>query len=80
MKVSVLEDVGELSVYDYPGPVVGVGALLLEMGLCGVCGTDIRFYGGKMKVPFLVIPGHEFVGRIKELGEGAESLGSNDPV
>ena len=48
--------------------------MLLEMRLCGVCGTDIHLYGGNMRIPFPVIPGHEFVGRIKELGEGAESL------
>ena len=79
VKESVLWDVGELSVHDYHGPVVGVGALLLEMDLCGVCGTDIHLYGGNMKVLFPVIPGHEYTGWIKEMGEGAESLGSNDP-
>ena len=74
VKASVLEDVGKLAVHDYPRPDVGEGAILLDMELCGVCGTDIHLYGGNMKIPFPVIPGHEFVGRIREMGEGAESL------
>ena len=74
VKASVLEDVGRLAVHDYPRPDVGEGTMLIDMELCGVCGTDIRLYGGNMKIPFPVIPGHEFVGRIKEIGEGAEKM------
>jgi L-iditol 2-dehydrogenase len=74
VKASVLEDVGKLSVRDYPRPDVGEGGMLLEMDLCGVCGTDIHLYGGNMNIPFPVIPGHEFVGWIKELGEGTAGL------
>jgi len=46
----------------------------MRMEMCGVCGTDIHLYGGKMRIPFPVIPGHEFVGRIEALGEGARGL------
>ncbi|MFB0557574.1 MAG: zinc-binding dehydrogenase [Candidatus Bathyarchaeia archaeon] len=74
VKASVLEDVGALVVHDYPRPEIGGGAILMRMKLCGVCGTDIHLYGGKMRIPFPVIPGHEFVGKIEELGEGAEGL------
>ena len=74
VKATVLEDVGRFTVHDYPRPDVGEGAMLLDMELCGVCGTDIHLYGGNMKIPFPVVPGHEFVGRIKEMGEGAKSL------
>lgn len=61
-------------VHDYPRPAVGERAILMRMELCGVCGTDIHLYGGKMKIPFPVIPGHEFVGTVEELGKGAGSL------
>jgi L-iditol 2-dehydrogenase len=74
VKASVLEGVGHLVVHDYPRPAVGERAILMRMELCGVCGTDIHLYGGKMKIPFPVIPGHEFVGTVEELGKGAGSL------
>jgi len=70
VKASILEGVGRLGVHEYSRPNVGEGALLMGMELCGVCGTDIHLYGGKMRIPFPVIPGYEFVGRVEELGEG----------
>jgi L-iditol 2-dehydrogenase len=74
VKASVLEDVGRLAVHDYPVPEVGRGDILLRMELCGVCGTDIHLYGGKMKIPFPVIPGHEFVGRVEAIGDDARGM------
>jgi len=74
VKASVLEGVGRLVTQDYPKPEVGENAILMRMELCGVCGTDIHLYGGKMKIPFPVIPGHEFVGRVEDLGGGADGL------
>lgn len=74
VETSVLEDVGRLEAHDYPRPEIGKNAILMRMEMCGVCGTDIHLYKGNMKIPFPVIPGHEFVGRIQELGEGAEGL------
>ncbi len=74
VKALVLEDIGKLKLKEYPRPVIGEGAILLEMTLCGLCGTDIHLYGGNMKIPYPVIPGHEFVGKIKELGERAEKF------
>jgi L-iditol 2-dehydrogenase len=71
VKASVLEGVGQLETHDYPQPEISENAILVKMEMCGVCGTDIHLYKGNMKIPFPVIPGHEFVGRIKELGEGA---------
>jgi D-arabinose 1-dehydrogenase-like Zn-dependent alcohol dehydrogenase len=70
VKAMVLEGVGRLAAHDYPRPDIGEDALLMGMELCGVCGTDIHLYVGKMSVPFPVIPGYEFVGRVEELGEG----------
>jgi len=74
VKASVLEGVGRLVTQDYPKPKMGDNTILMRMELCGVCGTDIHLYGGKMKIPFPVIPGHEFVGRVEELGGGADGL------
>jgi len=74
VKATVLEDVRKLSVHDYPLPSVKSSELLIRMELCGVCGTDIHIYEGRMNVPFPIILGHEFVGRIEAIGERAKAL------
>ena len=74
VKAAVLEGVEKLSIYDYPEPEVEANGILLKMELCGVCGTDMHMYGGKMTLPFPVIPGHEFVGIVEEIGEKAKKF------
>jgi len=74
VKAAILEDVEKLNIVDYPEPDVEPNGILLKMELCGVCGTDMHLYAGNMKIPFPVIPGHEFVGRIEDIGEEAKAL------
>jgi len=73
VKAAILEDVRKLSVVDYPEPEVAPNGLLMNMELCGICGTDIHLYEGKMKIPFPIIPGHEWVGVIEEIGDEAKN-------
>ena len=74
VKAAILEDVEKLKIVDYPEPEVEPNGILLKMELCGVCGTDMHLYAGNMKIPFPVIPGHEFVGRIEDIGEKAKAM------
>ena len=74
VKAAILEGVERLKIVDYPEPAVEPNGLILKTELCGVCGTDMHLYGGKMAIPFPVIPGHEFVGVIEEIGEEATSM------
>ena len=46
--------------------------MLLSVTLAGVCGTDLALYSGNYPVPLPLVPGHEFVGRIEEVGEGGD--------
>ncbi|HXA55836.1 MAG TPA: zinc-dependent alcohol dehydrogenase family protein [Candidatus Acidoferrum sp.] len=57
---------------DAPDPVPGRGEVLVRVKTCGVCRTDLHVIEGELtprKSP--VIPGHQIVGDIAELGEGA---------
>ena len=73
VKAAILEGVEKLSITDYPVPEVEDNGILLKMEFCGVCGTDMHIYGGNMKVPYPIIPGHEFVGIVEEIGDEAKS-------
>jgi len=56
---------------DLPVPEPGAGQVLIEVGACGVCRTDLHVVDGDLteaKLP--IVPGHEIVGRIAALGAG----------
>jgi len=54
-------------------PLPGSGQILLRVEACGVCRTDLHVQAGELPRPKLpLVLGHEIVGRIEELGPGAE--------
>ncbi|MDA8231342.1 MAG: zinc-dependent alcohol dehydrogenase family protein [Magnetospirillum sp.] len=73
MRAMVLDAPGRpLRLADLPSPTPGPGQVLLEVLACGVCRTDLHVVDGELPNPALpLIPGHEVVGRVTGLGEGA---------
>ncbi len=54
---------------DTPQP--GSGELLIKVRACGVCRTDLHVVEGELRVRKTpIIPGHQIVGEVVELGEG----------
>lgn len=76
MKAMVLERPGTpLRRQDLPIPSPSAGQVLVKVTACGVCRTDLHVVDGDLKHPKLpVIPGHEIVGRVCELGAGVTRL------
>src|SRR5437764_11944643 len=61
---------------DWPDPITGAGEVLIRVGACGVCHTELDEIEGRMPPPRLpIILGHQVVGRVEALGEGADGLG-----
>lgn len=59
-----------LRLEERPLPRPGAGQILLQVEACGVCRTDLHLVDGELPEPRLpVIPGHEIVGRVVEVGE-----------
>jgi 2-desacetyl-2-hydroxyethyl bacteriochlorophyllide A dehydrogenase len=52
----------------------------MEVLACGICGTDRHIYHGQFEATPPVVPGHEYTGRITELGEGVSDLNVGDCV
>jgi threonine dehydrogenase-like Zn-dependent dehydrogenase len=54
-------------------PTIGPDEGLLRVEACGVCGSDVEQYRGHLVLPgmFPLIPGHEPLGVIEEVGERA---------
>jgi propanol-preferring alcohol dehydrogenase len=56
---------------EVPRPEPGPGQVLVEVSACGVCRTDLHVCDGELSEPKpALIPGHEIVGRVVELGAG----------
>ena len=73
MKALVIEKPGSLRVTNVPKPVVeDVGEVIVKVEACGICGTDIHIFHGLEFARYPVIPGHEFVGTVVDLGEEAK--------
>lgn len=78
-------DDGALTVEETERPVPGPGQVLLQVTACGVCRSNLHMIEGDWlaagtpaKLP--IIPGHEVVGAIAELGEGVAELQVGDRV
>lgn len=64
-----------LQLMERPDPQPGPGQVLVAVGACAVCRTDLHVVDGDLKQPKLpLVPGHEIVGRVIGIGEGVSSL------
>src|SRR5439155_17801223 len=72
---------GALGVVERPAPVPGPRELRVRVSVCGVCRTDLHVAEGDLPVhrPQLV-PGHEVVGVVDALGEGATRFSVGERV
>ncbi|CAN5517767.1 zinc-binding dehydrogenase [soil metagenome] len=75
-RAAVLEKFGgEFEVREYPRPTPEPGGLVVEIELATVCGSDLHGWKGSLAVSAIQPPlilGHEMVGRIVEIGAGAD--------
>ena len=77
MKAAVVHECGKpLKIEEVPVPQPGPGELLVKVAACGVCHTDLHAADGdwpvKPKLP--LIPGHETVGTVAEVGAGVDDF------
>jgi propanol-preferring alcohol dehydrogenase len=66
---------------DMPVPHPSPGQLLVKVSACAVCRTDLHVVDGELteaKLP--LVPGHEIIGRVEEIGEGVAGFRIGDRV
>lgn len=63
---------------EVPVPTCGDNDVLLKVTACGVCGTDKHIHDGEFISKFPLIPGHEVVGVITQLGKNVEGFSEGD--
>lgn len=74
MNAARMHRIGEFSVEKVPIPVPHGEELLVRIGACGVCGSDLpRIYvSGTSKQKYPLTLGHEFSGTVIAVGENAD--------
>ncbi|UOQ94680.1 zinc-binding dehydrogenase [Halobacillus shinanisalinarum] len=71
---------GHLEIQDKEEPQVGKDQVKIEVIYAGICGSDIHTYEGHYKVGVPVTLGHEFSGKVVEVGEGVTEFKAGDRV
>ena len=70
-----------LQLRDVPLPTPSPGQIRVRVHCCGVCHTDLHTVEGDLSLPKLpVIPGHQIVGTVDALGQGAHAFREGDRV
>ena len=82
MRAMVLELAGEpLRLAELADPRPAAGQVLIAVGACGVCRTDLHILDGELDKPKLpLVPGHQIVGAVVEGGGGSERFEAGQRV
>lgn len=83
VKAAVMTGPGRMETRSYPYPDAGMDGMVMKLEMCGICGTDKHTwrgettqYGGtaaEVTTPFPIIPGHEIVGTVADIGRSART-------
>src|SRR5256714_2959610 len=75
------DNVSPLELADVPVPSVAADQLLVRVSVCAVCRTDLDVVEGRVTAPrYPVIPGHQVIGGVVEVGRGFSDFRDGDRV
>lgn len=80
VRALVFEGPEKMSIQEVPVPSISEKEILVKVKFAGVCGTDIRIYGGTKVINSPRITGHEFAGEIVEIGHQVDGFKVGDRV
>lgn len=73
MKAVVLHSPQDAVVEIVEKPDAGDDDVIVRVGACGLCGTDLKIFSGEYLSPYPLIPGHELAGTIVSVGSHVDS-------
>jgi len=69
MRAAIIDKPGEVRVGTVPDPTPQPHEIIVRVGACGICGTDLHIAAGEFPPsPYPIVPGHEFAGEIVAIG------------
>jgi 2-desacetyl-2-hydroxyethyl bacteriochlorophyllide A dehydrogenase len=69
MRAARAEGPGRIVVEEVARPEPGPGEVVVAIGACGICGSDLHWYHDQMMLP-MACPGHEIAGTVAMAGAG----------
>jgi 2-desacetyl-2-hydroxyethyl bacteriochlorophyllide A dehydrogenase len=81
MKAVVVERPGEFHVTEVPEPACGPDEVVVKVGACGICGTDIHIIDGEFPpTTYPIVIGHDFGGTVVAVGSEVTGIAVGDRV
>jgi 2-desacetyl-2-hydroxyethyl bacteriochlorophyllide A dehydrogenase len=80
MRIATWEDIRTIEVGDTPEPEMGPRDLLLDVALCGICGSDVHSYLEGAWIAKGIALGHEFAGIVTAVGEDVRDIAVGDRI
>ncbi|MFL5759431.1 MAG: zinc-dependent alcohol dehydrogenase family protein [Thermomicrobiales bacterium] len=81
MRAVIVEEPGKVRVDQVPDPEFEPKDVVIKVGACGICGTDIHIIDGEFPpTKYPIIPGHEFGGTVVAVGEDVTGVKVGDRV
>ncbi|GAC1363350.1 MAG: zinc-dependent alcohol dehydrogenase family protein [Ktedonobacteraceae bacterium] len=82
MRAVIIDKPGDVRIGTVPDPTPGAQDLIIRVGACGICGTDLHIAEGEFPpTPYPIVPGHEFAGEVVAVGTGVpRGIGGKDTV
>lgn len=71
---------GRLEPSERSKPAAGPGQIVIRVLACGVCRTDLHIVDGELSSVIPIVPGHEVVGIVEEVGQGVEGVTQGERV
>lgn len=70
MRAALIDKPGNVRVGNIPDPTPNPDELIIRVGACGICGTDLHIVDGDSPlVRYPIVPGHEFAGEVVAVGK-----------
>jgi len=73
-RAATLVEPDKIEIREYPVPDIPSDGGLVAVEMAGVCGSDVKYFHGRIKLPLPIILGHEILGRVVKLGREAASI------
>jgi 2-desacetyl-2-hydroxyethyl bacteriochlorophyllide A dehydrogenase len=81
MKAVMVDEPSAVRVVDLPEPAPGPDEVVLKVGACGICGTDIHIIDGEFPpTVYPIVIGHEFGGEVVAVGSDVSGVAVGDRV
>jgi 2-desacetyl-2-hydroxyethyl bacteriochlorophyllide A dehydrogenase len=81
MRAAIIDKPNEIRIGEVPDPTPGPGEVVVKVGACGICGSDLNIAAGNFPpTPFPIVPGHEFAGEVVAVGAEVDYVAEGERV